>query len=192
MTIRGDLAEEANCQRAVDQTVPNWAAWTSWSTTSPPSSRWRTSPSSPPSSGTGRSRSTSTATSGPPRPRSAPARRRRRHQHRVDQRAARQQDADRLRGHQGRRPGPHLLPGPGPAGARHPGQQRRAGPGLDAADPGHLRRGEGRRVRQPGADGPRGAPRRDRPVVRLLRRGRLSSYYSGEVLAPIGGETLPG
>jgi hypothetical protein len=22
--------------------------------------------------------------------------------------------------------------------------------------------------------------------------GRLSSYYSGEVLAPIGGETLPG
>jgi len=36
------------------------------------------------------------------------------------------------------------------------------------------------------------APGRDRPVLRLFASGRLSSYYSGEVLAPIGGETLPG
>jgi len=44
VTIRGDLAEEANCQRAVDQTAAESAAWTSWLTTSPPKSRSRTSP----------------------------------------------------------------------------------------------------------------------------------------------------
>jgi NAD(P)-dependent dehydrogenase (short-subunit alcohol dehydrogenase family) len=35
----------------------------------------------------------------------------------------------------------------------------------------------------------------DRPVLWsyvFFARGRLSSYYSGEVLAPIGRETLPG
>ena len=44
------------------------------------------------------------------------------------------------------------------------------GPGVDTADPGHLRRGKGQQLRRPGADGPRRAPRRDRPVVRVLRR----------------------
>ena len=66
-------------------------------------------------------------------------------------------------------PGPHLLPGPGLPGPWHPGQQRRAGPGVDATDPGHLRRGQGQQLRRPGADGTRRAPRRDRPVVRVLR-----------------------
>jgi hypothetical protein len=31
-----------------------------------------------------------------------------------------------------------------------------------------------------------------RAVAVAFASGRLSSYYSGEVLAPIGGETLPG
>ena len=30
------------------------------------------------------------------------------------------------------------------------------------------------------------------PSYVFFASGRLSSYYSGEVLAPIGGETLPG
>ena len=30
------------------------------------------------------------------------------------------------------------------------------------------------------------------PSYVFFAAGRLSSYYSGEVLAPIGGETLPG
>jgi NAD(P)-dependent dehydrogenase (short-subunit alcohol dehydrogenase family) len=44
------------------------------------------------------------------------------------------------------------------------------GAGLDAADPRHFPGGEGRRVRQPGTDGPGGASGRDRPVLRLLRQ----------------------
>ena len=70
----------------------------------------------------------------------------------------------------GRRPRPHLLPRPGPAGPRHPGEQRGARAGLDAADPRHLPGGEGRRVRQSGTDGPGGASGRDRSVLRLLRQ----------------------
>ena len=38
--------------------------------------------------------------------------------------------------------------------------------------------------------GPRTRTRSPRPTC--SSRGRLSSYYSGEVLAPVGGETLPG
>ena len=53
----------------------------------------------------------------------------------------------------------------------HPGQQRGSGPGVDAADPGHVRRGEGQQLRRPGADGTGRAPRRDRAVVRVLRGG---------------------
>jgi len=30
------------------------------------------------------------------------------------------------------------------------------------------------------------------PSYVFLASGQMSSYYSGEVLAPIGGETLPG
>ena len=52
--------------------------------------------------------------------------------------------------------------------------------------------GEGRLVRQPGADGPAAHPDEIAPSYVFFASGRLSSYYSGEVLAPIGGETLPG
>jgi hypothetical protein len=33
---------------------------------------------------------------------------------------------------------------------------------------------------------------RRRVTIVFFASGRLSSYYSGEVLAPVGGETLPG
>jgi hypothetical protein len=61
-------------------------------------------------------------------------------------------------------------PGPGAPRPGHQGEQCRAGPGLDAADPSDLRRREGRSVRQPGADGTRRASGRNRAVVRLLRQ----------------------
>jgi len=66
------------------------------------------------------------------------------------------------------------------------------GAGLDAADPCHLRRRAGRLVRQPGADGPGRRPDEIVPSYVFFASGRILSYYSGEVLAPIGGETLPG
>jgi hypothetical protein len=98
---------------------------------------------------------------------------------------------DRLRGDQGRRPGPDLLSGAGAARTRYPGQLRRAWAGVDPADPVHLPGGEGGEVRPAGADGPGGSARRDRPLLCVFAAPQLSSYYSGEVLAPTGGENCP-
>ena len=55
-------------------------------------------------------------------------------------------------------------------GPRHPGQQRCPRPGLDPADPRDLRRGPGQLVRRAGTHGPGRPSRRDRPLVRLLRQ----------------------
>ena len=52
-----------------------------------------------------------------------------------------------------------------------------------------------RRVGSFGAQVPMGRaahPEEIAPSYVFFASGRLSSYYSGEVLAPIGGETLPG
>ena len=170
VTIRGDLAEEANCQRAVDQAVHDLGGLdilvNNVATQQPVAGLRRADHAAVGPHVQGQHlQLLLDHEGGLP----APARRGRRHQHRIHQRPARQQDPDRLLGHQGSDPGPHLLPGPGLRRARHPGQQRRAGPGVDTADPGHLRRGQGRQLRRPGADGPRRASRRDRPVVRVLR-----------------------
>ena len=60
--------------------------------------------------------------------------------------------------------------GAGAARPGHPRQLRGAGPGMDAAHPGDVRRGAGGELRRAVADGPGGRARRDRPVVRLLRQ----------------------
>jgi len=78
------------------------------------------------------------------------------------------------------------------AGLRHPGELRGARAGLDATDPVDLRRGPGQLVRQPGAQGRAAHPDEIVPSYVFFASGRLSSYDSGEVRAPIGGETLPG
>ena len=86
----------------------------------------------------------------------------------------------------------YLLPGPGPAGPRHPGQQRRPGPVWTPLIPATL--GE-ENVGSFGSQVPmRRAAHPDEiaPSYVFFASGRLSSYYSGEVLAPVGGETLPG
>ena len=67
----------------------------------------------------------------------------RHHQHRLGHRDRGQQGAARLLQHQGRHPRLHQVAGPEPGGAGHPGELRRAGAGLDAAQPG----GPGRRRR---------------------------------------------
>ena len=77
------------------------------------------------------------------------------------------------------------------AGPRHQGEELGPRAGLHAADPGHFPRGESGPVRRPGAHGPGRPARRDHPSYVFFASGRLSSYYSGEVLALIGGETLP-
>jgi len=77
------------------------------------------------------------------------------------------------------------------AGPRHQGEELGPRAGLHAADPGHFPQGESRPVRRPGAHEPGRPARRDHPSYVFFASGRLSSYYSGEVLALIGGETLP-
>ena len=52
--------------------------------------------------------------------------------------------------------------------------------------------GQGELLRHPDSDGPGRPPDEIAPSYVFFASGRLSSYYSGEVLAPIGGETLPG
>jgi hypothetical protein len=63
---------------------------------------------------------------------------------------------------------------------------------MDATDPGDLRSRARRDVRQSGPDGPGAQPDEIAPSYVFFAAGQLSSYYSGEVLAPVGGETLPG
>jgi hypothetical protein len=59
-----------------------------------------------------------------------------------------------------------------PRGARHPGQQRRPGAGVDPAHPVDDARGEGGELRAAVADRPRGAARRARAGLRDARVGR--------------------
>ena len=47
-------------------------------------------------------------------------------------------------------------------------------------------------LRRPGADGPGRAPRRDRPVVRVLRGGPDVELLLRRGTGPVGGETMPG
>lgn len=74
-----------------------------------------------------------------------------------------------------------LLDGAGAHLAGHPCQRRGAGPCLDAARRVHVPSGEGRE-------------HSDEIALShmFFARNRLSGYCTGEVLAPIGGETLPG
>jgi hypothetical protein len=60
---------------------------------------------------------------------------------------------------------------------------------MDATDPGDLRSRACRDVRQSGPDGPGAQPDEIAPSYVFFAAGQLSSYY---VLAPVGGETLPG
>jgi hypothetical protein len=87
-----------------------------------------------------------------------------------------------------------LDPGEPEPGVRSFGQSelRRSRAGVDAAHPGHLRAGECKQFRIAGAHGAAAHPDEVAPSYVFFAAGRLSSYYSGEVLAPIGGETLPG
>src|SRR6266513_359327 len=122
----------------------------------------------------------------------APARRRRHHQYVLDQRTAREQDADRLRRDEGRHPRLHLLTGPGTAGPRHPREQRRPGPVWTPLIPATF---DPDRVSSFGQQVPMGRaahPDEIAPSYVFFAAERLSSYYTGEVLAAIGGETLPG
>ena len=67
------------------------------------------------------------------------------------------------------------------------------GPVWTPLIPATMPAGEGRGVRAAGADGAaRRSPTRSRRPTCSSPRDQLSSYYTGEVLAPVGGETLPG
>lgn len=106
--------------------------------------------------------------------------------------AAGKQVADRLRGEQRGCPRPDLLPGPGAGRARDPRQLRRPGPVWTPLIPPTF--GEDK-VEQFGQQVPmsRAAqPDEIAPSYVFFASEVLSSYYTGEVLAPIGGETLPG
>ena len=65
---------------------------------------------------------------------------------------------------------------------------RGAGAGMDAIDTGHQGHRPNRFV--PWAHTPMGRPAQPDETAPFF--GQMSSYHSGEVLAPIGGETLPG
>jgi hypothetical protein len=71
-------------------------------------------------------------------------------------------------------------------------QRRRAGTRVDASHTCHLPGRKDRDVRKAASDGPRRPSRRDRALYIFFASNRTSGYYSGEVLAPTGGETLPG
>ena len=67
------------------------------------------------------------------------------------------------------------------------------GAGVDAADPVDNAEREGRR--RSATDTPMGRPAQPdeiAPSYVFFAANALSSYYTGEVMAPIGGETLPG
>ena len=80
---------------------------------------------------------------------------------------------------------------PGPAARRegHPGQQRRAGADLDAADPGDHAAGEGRAVRGDTPLGRAGQPAELAPVYVLLASDE-GSYISGARIAVTGGRPV--
>ena len=155
------------------------AGSTSWSTTPPsrstptrsrtsPTSSWTT-PSGPTSSATSTWRARRCRTSRPAASIINTG---------LDHRARGQQGAARLLVDQGRHPRLHQVAGAEPARARDPGELRRAGPGVDAAQPGRPGRGEGRQVRRVGADEAAGAAGGDRAGVRVPRgagRARATS-----------------
>ena len=81
--------------------------------------------------------------------------------------------------------------GAGPDAGRegHPGQQRRAGADLDAADPRDHAAGEGGELRRAGAAGPAGQPAELAPVYVLLACDE-ASYVSGARVAVTGGKPI--
>ena len=113
------------------------------------------------------------------------------HQHRFCHGSARPRDPVGPRGHKGC---DHLLDvfvGTSAGGPAHPRERCGAGSGLDAVDPSDHGQGQGEGLRHRHPDGSCRPARRDRPSF-VFASNRLSSYYTGEVLAPIGGYTLPG
>ena len=66
------------------------------------------------------------------------------------------------------------------------------GPVWTPLIPATMARGQGRVLRRAGSMGRAAQPDEIAPSYVFFAAGRMSSYYSGEVLAPIGGETLPG
>ena len=119
-------------------------------------------------------------------------RRRRHHQHRLDHRAARQQGTARLLRDEGRDPRVHQVAGAEPRRAQDSRQLRRAGAGLDAAQP----FGQARRRRSPSsAPTPLKRPAQPEeiaPAFVFFASEADSSYITGEVLTLLGGETTAG
>ena len=107
-------------------------------------------------------------------------------------RLSRQPPSDRLRRDQGRDRRVHALARREPQGAQDPGQRGRAGPGLDAADPGVVS-GRPRRAVRGGApsSGDRPSRTRSRRAISFSLRTRRSCM-TGQVLHPNGGEIVGG
>ena len=81
--------------------------------------------------------------------------------------------------YQGRHPRLHQVAGPEPGGAGNPGELRRAGPGVDSAQPGGPGCGEGGRVRERRADEAAGPAGRDRARLRIPGRAGLLQLHHG-------------